>query len=468
MLGERIGIKLISFVITIFLARILSPLEFGVVALVSSFTDILYIFIKGGLGEALIRKQDVDEKYFSTAFVFNLAVSVICYVLIFISAGFIADFFDNQSLTLIIRVVAINLIISSFSFVQLARLTRQMNFRFQTLSSWTGLVIGGVTGVTCAFLGYGVWALVIQNLVSAFITTALLLFLIRWRISLYFSITRFKELWTFGYKLLTSALINSIMSNIYTLVIGRYQSAVQVGLFNRANALRDLYLNNVVHTVQRVSYPVLASIGHDNNQLKSTYRTVLQFVMFATLPVMILGGLAADDLFYSLYGQKWMAAVPYFKLVCILGALYPLHSINLNILKVKSRSDLFLQLEVIKSVLVLIVLWFTREYSVSIIIIGQIGVSVIALFMNSYYSGDLIQYSILQQAKDLGSVFGISIFSGTFLYFFRYFAPLENSYVSLLVSISIYSALFFGLSYILKQAPMLYLINKVKLTLTKS
>jgi teichuronic acid exporter len=463
-LSERIGAKLISFVVTIFLARMLSPSEFGLVALVSVFNDILYLFIKGSLGEAIIRKQNVDEKDYSTAFLFNFAVSLVCYGLLFLCSDVIAGFFSNPALSVLVQITGLNLIISSFSFTQVARLTKEMNFRLQTIATLAGIITGAVTGIVLAIMGYGVWALVWQSLVMNLCTTVTLNWLSRWKPVLVFSWQRFKELWSFGYKLLLSGILNAFMVNLYTLVIGRYYTAVQVGLYNRANALRDLYINNVVHTIQRVSYPALASIEQDNNRLLNSYKQILNFTMYATLPLMVLGILVAEDLFILLYGVKWLGAVPYFKLACVLGALYPLHTINLNILKVKSRSDLFLKLEVLKVTLILTGLWFTKDYGVLTILWGQIGISVVALALNSYYSGILIGYSLVQQFRDLLPVLLISAAAVLPTFLLQYYVPITNTFVAFSVHCIVFLSVFISLSWGTRQPPMMYALSKLKRT----
>jgi teichuronic acid exporter len=461
-LSQRIGAKLISFVVTIFLARVLSPSEFGLVALVSVFNDILHLFIKGSLGEAIIRKRTVDEYDYSTAFIFNFAISILCYSWLFLCSNWIADFFLDPQLATLLQVAGLNLIISSFSFAQVSRLTREMNFKIQTLATLIGIIAGAVTGVSMALNGFGVWALIGHSIVMNLCTTVSLNWLSKWKPVLVFSWSRFKELWSFSYKLLLSGILNAFMVNLYALMIGRFYPAAQVGLYNRANALRDLYINNVINTIQHVSYPALASIENENDRLLNSYRQVLSYTMYATLPLMVLGILVSHDLFVVLYGSKWLAAVPYFKLVCVIGALYPLHTINLNILKVKSRSDLYLKLEVLKVILILVGLWFTRSYGVSMILLGQVVISVVALALNSYYSGLLINYSLLKQFRDLLPVTLISAASAFFTFIVQINILINNSMLAFLAHCIVFLLVFVGISWLTKQAPILYLFSKLK------
>lgn len=402
----RLGI---TFVVGIILARLLTPREFGLIGMTTIFIAVSQSFIDSGFKQALIRKQDCTQTDFSTVFYFNLLVSLIAYVILFLCADIISRYFAEPDLSPIIRVLGLVLIVNGFTIVQQAQLTKEINFKLQTKITMIATIISGVIGVSMAYTGYGVWSLVATTLSSS-IAVALLLWLWNgWRPSRDFSLDSFRGMFAFGSKLLVSGLIETLYQNIYLLIIGRYFSAQTLGYYTRANQFANLPSQNITGVVQRVSYPVLATLQEDTSKLKAVYQKLIKSTMFITF-VLMLGMVAvAEPMILVLIGEQWQQSILYLQLLCFVGMLYPLHAMNLNMLQVQGRSALFLRLEVIKKLLAVPTIILGIFYGIELMIIGMIINSVIAYFLNSYWSGEFIGYSTSQQIKDILPSFALAV-----------------------------------------------------------
>jgi teichuronic acid exporter len=410
---SRQGIALIFGII---LARLLSPREFGLIGMIAIFLAISQSFIDSGFTQALIRKKDCSQADFSTVFYFNLAASIFFYFLLFISAGLISRFFEEPQLKLIIRVVGLGLVINAFSIVQRARLTKRIDFKLQTRITVIASIIAGITGILFAYSGYGVWSLVIKSLTGFVFTSFLLWLWNKWKPDLSFSRKSFREMFPFGYKLLVSGLIDTIYRNIYLLIIGKYFSATELGFYSRADQFSSLPSSNITGVIQRVSYPVLSEAQDDMQTLKKAYKKIVKSTMFITFILMFGMAAIAKPMVIALIGEKWMPSVIYLQLLCFVGIFYTLSSINLDMLNVKGRSDLFLKLEVIKKVLAIPIIVLGIFFGIKILILGMIVISMISCYLNSLYSGRLIGYSIAEQIKDLIPAFFLSVFVNGFVF----------------------------------------------------
>ncbi len=398
--AEQIGRRGIGVIITLLLARFLSPEDYGLVAMMAVFLAIATSLMDSGFKQALIRLPEANQTDFNTAFLANIALGLLGYVLLFLAAPFIAGFYDEPRLIILIRVAGISIIISSFQVVQSAVLSRNLNFKVQLQASLPAGTISGVVAVTLAFMGWGVWALILQMILASFITTVLLWHLQGWRPSLSFSKASLGSMYNFGYKLFLSGLLDTIFNNIYVVVIAKIFSGAIAGYYYFAVNIKNMVIGQLVVAISTVTYPALASIQHDDIRLKAGYRQIVQVTTFILFPSMAMLAALADPLFRVLLPDKWLPAVVYLQLMCISGLLYPLHAINLNILKVKGRSDLFLYLEVYKRIVTLIILAVSVRYGVIGILVGQIIGSVLAYIPNSYWASRLINYPIHEQAAD--------------------------------------------------------------------
>lgn len=428
--------QVIQFIIGVVLARLLTPEEYGIIGMAAIFFAISQTFIDSGFSQALIRKQECDQKDYSTIFYFNIAVGTFLYCALFICAPFIADFFKERQLIYVIRILGINLLISPFGLIQSVILIKNINFRLQTRISIIASVSAGLIAVTLAYLGMGIWSLVLRLLIQTFLSVVLLWLWSIWRPVRLFSLRSLRENFAFGSKLLASGLLDTAYNNIYYLVIGKFFSATELGYYTRANSFGNLPSKNIDAVVQRVSYPVLASIQDDTKRLKNAYRRLMKTTMFITFILMIGMAAVAKPMVLILIGEKWLPAVPYLQLLCFALMLYPLQSLNLSILKVKGRSDLFLKLELIKKVLAMPIIFIAIFYDVKTMILGMIVLSFVAYYINSYWSGKLIGYPVKEQILDIMPSFIFASSIGCILAAFVFFLTL-TPLLTLLMQISV-------------------------------
>jgi len=446
----------ITFVFGIIMARLLSPREFGLIGMVTIFIAISQSFIDSGFTQALIRKKDCSQADFSTAFYFNLAVSIFFYSSLFLAAGPISVFYEEPQLKMITRVVGIGLIINSFGIVQRARLTKRIDFKLQTKITIIASLASGLIGVIMAFKGYGVWSLVIKTLTGFAFTSFFLWLWNRWKPSFIFSLDSFKNLFSFGYKLLLSGLIDTFYRNVYLLIIGKYFSATELGFYTRADQFNKLPSSNITGIIQRVSYPVLSEIQDDIPKLKAAYQKMIKSTMFVTFVLMFGMAAIAKPMIIVLIGEKWLTSVVYLQLLCFVGMSYPLHAINLNMLNVQGRSDLFLRLEIIKKMLAIPVIVIAIFFGIKVMIIGMIINSVIGYFINSYYSGKQIGYSSVEQIRDIIPSFVLAAFMGLVIFIVGNFLEISDI-LKLGIQLIIGIVVTIGLSELLKMETYLYM-----------
>lgn len=391
----------VTFVVGIILARLLSPEDYGLLGLIGIFTAICGCFINAGFGSALIRKKDATDDDYNTVFIFNLVMSIVLYGVMFLCAPLIADFFERQELIALTRVSSLGMIIGSLAMVQRTRLTKRIDFKTQTKITITAAIIRSVVGITTAFIGWGVWALVAQELTATSISTLLLWYFNRWVPKMRFSTASFKELFGFGSKLFASRIIDTIWKELYQVVIGKFYAPATLGQYTRATMFSGLLSSNLTSVIQRVSYPVLSEIQDDNARLKDGYQRIIRTTMLITFCSMLLLAAIAKPMIIVLIGEKWIQAASFLQIVCFGSMLYPLHAINLNMLNVQGRSDLFLKLEVIKKIVAIGPLLLGVFISIYWMLIGSVFTGIICYYLNAYYSGPFLNYSIREQIKDI-------------------------------------------------------------------
>ena len=406
----------ISFVVGIILARLLTPREFGLIGMITIFIAVSQSFIDSGFTQALIRKQNCTQTDYSTVFFFNLLTSIVFSLLLFFSAKTISNFFDEPKLILLVQILSVGLIINSFTIVQRAKLTKRIDFKLQTKISVVSSIGSGIIGIAMAYKGFGVWSLVAKTIADYIFNAVLLWFWNKWIPSFVFSFHSLRDMFSFGSKLLVSGLINTIYKNIYLLIIGKYFSATELGYYTRANQFKILPSQNITLVIQQVSYPVLSTIQNDIPRLRSLFEKLIKSTMLITFVLMIGMAAVAKPMVLTLIGEKWLPSVVYLQLLCFVGMLYPLHALNLNMLIVQGRSDLFLRLEIIKKILAIPVIIIGIFLGIKIMIIGMLLNSIIAYFLNSYWSGKHIGYSSLQQLKDILPSFLIAFLMGVIVY----------------------------------------------------
>jgi teichuronic acid exporter len=455
----------VHFVVGIILARLLLPREFGLIGMIAIFMAISNIFINSGFTSALIRKKNCTQADYATVFYYNMAMGLLLYTVLFFSAGAIAIFFDEPMLKPITRVLGLDFVIRSFTIIQSVTLTKRIDFKLRARITAIASLISGGVAIVFAYNGYGVWSLIIRVIVLAFINSVLLWTWNRWKPTLEFSIASFKELFAFGSKLLLSNLINAAYKNIFYVIIGKYYSAQDLGFFTRAQLFKQLPVEKLTSIVQRVTYPVLSQMQDSPNALKGAYRRIITSTTFLSFTIMVLMAAVAEPMIISLIGEKWRTSIVYLQMLCFSGMFYPLQDINLTMLQVKGRSDLFLKLEIAKKILAVPTIIIGVMFGIKIMIAGMMVNTVISYYINSYWSGKMVNYSMREQVKDVMPAFLMALFIGITVYITGYFLPL--AYFSLLLlQLLIGFSLIIGISELLRLSSYLYIketaLDKIK------
>jgi O-antigen/teichoic acid export membrane protein len=398
---DRFTTQGISFVFSMLIARMLLPSDYGVIAMLGIFMAVSQCFIDSGFGVALIRKKDRTETDFCTVFYFNIVVSCLFYGLLWLASPYIARFYDMPLLESVTKVWGLNLIVNAFGGIQNAQLSIAIDFKSRAKISVITTLFTGLVGLWFAYQGHGVWALVYQGVASAILRCILLWCIVRWVPKLIFSWRSFKELFSFGSKLLASSLLDTVYNNIYTLVIGKFFAASSLGVYSRANQLAQFPSSNITGVLQNVTFPVLSTIQDEETRLASAYRRFLQLSAFIVFPLMLGLSAVADPFIRLTLTDKWAGSIYLLQIICFASMWYPIHAINLNLLQVKGRSDYFLKLEVIKKVMGVCILCITIPLGLVAMCYGRILGSLIALVFNTYYTKKIIGYGFADQMRDL-------------------------------------------------------------------
>ena len=438
----------IQFAIGIVLARLLSPDDYGLLGLVGIFTVVCTAFVNGGFTTALIRKKDATDDDYNTVFICNLGMSLLLYAVTFLCAPLIANFFERQELTALVRVSSLGLIVGALGMVQQTRLTKRIDFKTQTKITLVASVVSGIVGIGMALTGFGVWALVWQQLVSQAITTLLLYVYNRWLPRLSFSAESFHDLFGFGWKMMVSILLDAVWKELTQVVVGKFYSPATLGQYTRAKHYAKLLSSNLTSVVERVTYPVLSSIQDDKQRMVSAYRRIIRTSMFITTVALFSLAAVSEPLIYCMIGPKWHEASTYLPLICITFSLYPLHAINLNMLQVQGRSDLFLGLEVIKRIISLAPLFVGAFVGIMPMLYVNMVVGIIAYFLNSHYSGRLLGYSSWMQMRDIAPSYALAISIALSVWFLKYL-PLSY-WIILPLQIAVGTVVFFSICELFK------------------
>lgn len=465
-MGQELGSKLISFFITIILARLLSPAEFGLIAMLFVFIAVGNALIDGGLTSSLIRTTELTQNDCSTVFYFNLIGSLIIYSALFFTAPWIAKFYHQSVLTNVVRVYGIVLIMNAFYGIQQTLLVREMKFKTMTKIQIPAVLGGGIFGVILANFGFGVWSLVWMSLLNSLIATILYWFFSSWRPSLLFDPDSFKKHFNYGYKLTLSSLLDKVYQNIYTIIIGKYYAPAQLGFYSRAESISHLPIGILSTAINKVTLPMFAKIAHNSEQLVSVYRKVMLQVLFWMAPLLVALSVIAEPLFRLLLTEKWLPAVPYFQILCIAGVVYPINAYNLNVLKVKGRTDLFLKLEIVKKILCVIGIICVFPFGIYGLLYFQLLFSFASFYINSIYTVKFINYPILKQIEDILPTLFVSGFIGLSCYFLdKYLVRIHFNDLSRIIVIGFsYFSGYFALGYLIK---LTAIVDFKELILTK-
>lgn len=409
---ERIGAQGVTFVVSIVLARLLDPTVYGIVAIVTVFTTIMQVFVDSGMGNALIQKKDADDIDFSSVFYFNLFMCAILYLLIFFAAPFIASFYEMPELASLIRVMSLILIISGVKNIQQAYVSRNMLFKKFFFATLGGTIGAAIIGIWLAWKGYGVWALVVQNLFNALVDTVILWITVKWRPRLVFSFQRLQGLFSFGWKLLASALLNTVYMELRQLIIGKVYTSEDLAFYNRGNQFPKLIVQNINTSIDSVLFPTMAKDQDDRSRVRNMTRRAIKVSSFLMMPLMMGLAVCAEPIVRLVLTEKWLPSVFFMRVFCFTFAFFPVHTANLNAIKALGRSDLFLKLEIVKKIIEFSLLLTTMFISVKAMALSVLAVSVLGQIINSWPNRKLLNYRYEDQLKDMLPQIGLSCVMG--------------------------------------------------------
>ena len=410
----------VSFIVGIVLARLLSPDDFGLIGVITVFTAVCNTLINSGFASALVRKKDVTQDDYNTAFTINLLISIFLYIIIFIFSPYIAIFFSRNELSLLIKVSSLELVIGALAITQKACLTKNINFKSQAKVTLISTLASGVICITLAWGGAGVWALIFQILTKTSIQTILLWFVNKWSPALRITKESFYNLFEYGWKVMLNDCLHSIWSESFQLVIGKCYSTASLGQYTRSKQFSFIFSSNLTNVVQRVSFPVLSSIQEDKDRMVRAYRRIIRTTMFATAISMLFLSSISEPLVYCLIGPQWHEASVYLPLLCLSASTYPLQAMNKNMLQVQGRSDILLSLGLIEKIICTVPLIFGVFVGIIPMLIANLISWIIMFFFNSYYSGRLIGYSTMKQLSDVVPSYAIGLIIALPLFYFKF------------------------------------------------
>ena len=450
-MGTQIG----GFVVSVILARLLEPKDFGTITLITVFIALAGVFVNGGFGTALIQKKEVSEKDYNSVFYLSLSVAVLLYGVLFFSAPWVADFYDEPVLVRVLRVLSLSLILGALNSIQNAVLSREMKFKVSFKVSMASTLASGGVGVAMAYQGYGLWALVGSALVAQIASTAVLWKIVAWRPRLMFSMKVVRELFGFSSKMLASSLLDTLFNNLYNMIVGKLFNPTTLGYYSRGQSIPNLVMSSVQGTITGVIFPALSSCQHDTGRVKEIVRRMIKSTCFLVFPMMFGLAAVAKPLVLLLLTEKWLPCVPYLQLSCITFAFWPLHVANLQAITALGRSDIFLTLEVLKKGLVIVTILVTYKYGVLVMVAGQAVSGFVGVIINAWPNRRLIGYPLAQQTADILPAFLLSAGMGVAVWGLKWGIP--NLYALLGAQVALGSVLYFGCAFLLKFESALYL-----------
>lgn len=459
--ADMIANQGMQFVVGIFMARMLSPEDYGITAIPAVFMAIAGIFASAGFGQAMVRKKELTEADLSTAFYYSTVVGLVIYFILFVSSPYVADFYKVPVLTDLIRVTGLGFIYGPLGTPQSILLQRRLDFATPTKVSIITKIISGITGVAMAFYGYGVWALTISAMVAGILGLICNCYVVRWYPKTGWSRESFKYLWGYGNKFMASQVIDNVYNNITPMFIGKYYSTTDLGNYNRAQGYAALPSQTITGVIQNVSFPVLSKLQDDDAKLVEGYRRMINTTAFVVFPSMMLLAALARPLVIALITEKWLPCVILLQILCFSKMWYPIHAMNLNLLLVKGRTDLFLKLEVVKKIYGIVILVCTLPLGLVVFCCGGIVSCVIGLVVNTWYNGKLVNFGFISQMKDLLPIFILSLFVFGIVLGVTYIIP--NEWMQILLGILIGILLYVGIAYLCK----MHELNDLKYLLSR-
>lgn len=464
--AERCGAQLVTFIVSIVLARILVPEDYGQIALITVFTTIMQVFVDSGLGTALIQKKDADDLDFSSVFYFNFAVCLILYAVMFVASPFIAGFYNNSSLMPIIRVISLTIIISGVKGIQQSYVSRNMLFKRFFYATLGGTIFSAFFGIGLAYAGFGVWAIVAQQLSNTTIDTLILWLTVKWRPKKMFSWERLKGLLSFGWKMLVSALLDTIYTNIRSLIIGKMYSSADLAYYNQGDKFPNVIASNINTSIDSVLLPTMASAQDEPVRVKSMTRRAIKTSTYIMAPLMMGLAFCAEPIVRLVLTDKWLPCVPFLRIFCITYMFYPIHTANLNAIKAMGRSDLFLKLEIAKKIVGMVLLLTTMWFGVMAMAYSLLVSSVSSQIINSWPNRKLLNYGYLEQLKDILPGIALAVFMGCCVNLVSLF-HLPNL-ATLLIQIPLGAVIYIAASALLHLESFEYLVDMIRPMVRKS
>lgn len=463
--SERCGAQLVTFIVSIVLARILAPEDYGQVALITVFTTIMQVFVDSGLGTALIQKKDADDLDFSSVFYFNFAVCLVLYAIMFMVAPLIAWFYKDSTLTPIVRVISLTIVISGVKGIQQSYVSRNMLFKRFFYATLGGTVFSALLGIGLAYAGFGVWAIVAQQLSNTAIDTLILWLTVKWRPQKMFSWERLKGLLSFGWKMLASALLDTVYGNIRSLIIGKMYSSADLAYYNQGDKFPNVIANNINTSIDSVLLPTMASEQDNASRVKAMTRRAIKTSTYIMAPLMMGLAFCAEPIVRLILTDKWLPCVPYLRIFCITYMFYPVHTANLNAIKAMGRSDLFLKLEIAKKIVGIALLLSTMWFGVMAMAYSLLISSVTSQIINSWPNRKLLNYRYLDQLKDILPGIALAVVMGFCVNLVGLF-HLSNV-VTLLVQIPMGATIYIAASAVLHLESYEYLMGMIRPVLKK-
>lgn len=437
----------VNFILQIILARLLSPSDYGIIAMMAIFLQVAAVFVDSGFGKALVQKKDCEEKDYSTVFYYNLAVSIAIYIILFAISPFVARFYDIPILTDVMRVASLVVIINALSIVQRTKLEKNIDFKSRSIVSFASSLLSGVAGIVMAYYGLGVWALCGQSILNSLFQLVFFYFFVRWCPSLVFSKDSFHEMFSFGSKLLITNIINVIYSNLYTIVIGKRFNSRDLGFYSRADQFAIFPSTNICAIISGVAFPTLSKIQDDDDKLRFAYRKIIRYSSFIIFPLMVGLAAVADPFIRTLLGEKWANTIPYLQVLCFALMWDHLSTLNLNLLFVKGKTNLVLKLEIIKKSIAFIILLASIPFGIITMCWGRVLYGVVAFYINTSYTKKLIGLSFIQQVMDFMPFLVIAFGMGLLVYLTCSFL-LANPILLLFISILLGAIIYLGCSWL--------------------
>ena len=448
---------MVSFVVSVVLARLLGPNDYGTIALITVFITILQVFVDSGLGNALIQKKDADTVDFSTVFYAKILFCAILYIILFISAPFIASFYREPSMALYIRVLGITLLISGIKNVQQAYVSKKLIFRKFFFSTLGGTIIAGIVGIIMAFRGLGIWALIAQQIVNVTIDTCILWITVEWRPDRVFDLQRLRALFNYGWKLLVSSLINTVYKDIRQLIIGKIYTPASLAYYNQGEKIPNLITTNINKSIDSVLFPVMSTVQDENEHLKKMTRKSIMVSVYVMAPMMIGLVAVSNILIPLLLTEKWLPAVPFMRIFCITYLFYPIHTANLNAILAMGRSDYFLKLEIMKVFVSLTALFATMNISVEAMAYSLLFTSVASQIINSWPNWKLLNYSYIDQLKDILPTILLAVFMGGCVYLLQFLGLPDI--ITLILQVLLGAAIYIAGSMLFKLESFSYILE---------